>query len=1456
MNNWLSRIFRGRKDSGNFPPDDSRRGVEMFSSHRPEAESALDPSVHDGQASEAGAVQRPVSETSSPGIAVTQKTQDESGCVAEIGSTQVAATQGARVPQAIQAAEAQVGAEWQIGDVILDLYEVKEVHQGGMGLVYRVHHRGWGVDVAVKCPRADYFRTADQKEVFYGECEAWMNLSLHPNIVTCHYVRTLEGLPRVFAEYVEGGSLKAWIDTKKLYTGGPADSLKRILDVTIQFAEGLNYAHEQGRVHQDVKPANVMMTPDCIAKVTDFGLAKAIGGMTPAYCSPEQASLAARWGGGEDPATLPPLTRQTDLWSWAVSVLEMFTGGVSWGTGSAAREVLANCLEQGSEDPTIPAIPERLGQLLGDCFMPNPGDRPNGMGVVAARLKGVYAHCCGEPYPRTDPQPLELRGGGGLNNRAVVLVDLGKHHEAEEHLRRALEQAPCYPAATYNLWSLLWKTGRATDEEVVAHVKAAMNVHPEDWQAAYLLGLVHRQRGDPESAIVVLKAAIDSNPENVDESLKSLLSEVRDLASTEWQKLTVPGESANDHPKGFPQLSFRPASSDLLASTASKPCGVRFVARPISSQPEPSSEFALRGLEARRQAVDHAMLANCSRLDYGVGIVNPFRIARSVSSECVEFLRSLSGKLFNAVELGQISTRAASLAQSLEPELRFAWYTDAQHRELDKLMLSLTEVHREALELKRQLEEDDRKRREEEERRRAEREQNVRDHFDRPEALVTVIFGVPGERTVVTGHLNGTVAAWDAPDNSFGSVRWAFSGNGPISHLTVDAKGKRALSGNETGSLMLWDIAEGKRIGPGWECNEDISTAAILPSGMEAIVAGRNGTLHVLDFETSKYVRSGQIGGVVRSIAIAGSGERALTGDDAGYLRVWDLASGKCTAQLRADGKPILHVAVTLDGKWYWTASNDGRVRMWQASTGICMRTDRLNAEPLALAVSGTGCEVAIATRDGRLLRYVHFAPEWLCLPCPARLLSLSDARAARSRHEGLLNEAERALTDKRFADAVRLADEATHISIYRSTPESRAVWTRLSQSCARTGVRHVRPARIIEAHTGPVESIALAYDEDFFSQGQDGLIYSYKLQNGNAVERQRNLKDATSLLRSLHVSSDGLLAVINYVDEHAAVICNTTGEEHRWVPIPYGSDSISALAIAVDGRAVMAAGDRIKIHGSDGTLQKEFATPLNGIFALQFSVDGEYLLAYGPKANGMAGAILNTKEDRWVSEFLSPSSPVLSSTDKTSCFSPDGRSAAIATTEPGLEMWDVFSGERVLSYQEVTDRLFWITVTPDARFLAAGGHGGFTGIWDARTGRRLTTLTGPDSDVTCAEWLSGGSRIAIGYDNGEIWIWEIEWDVLPEPPVDGRGDVGPIIRCFLASQRARRHRAMEEAGSMGETPSGDLSGGLTLEWREEDFGRLVSSLSSWGYAEIPSCEVLDELKRVSSRSHKQSVEG
>jgi len=412
--------------------------------------------------------------------------------------------------------EQAVSFEWKPGDVILDLYEVKDIYTGGgMGLVYRVHHRGWNTHLAVKSPRADYFQTEQQKEDFIRECETWIKLGLHPHIVSCYYVRTLGGIPRVFAEYVDGGSLKDWIESRKLYEGGLEAALLRILDIAIQFAWGLHYAHEQGLIHQDVKPANVMMTADGTVKINDFGLARAraavetssaahvagmsiavpgCGMMTPQYASPEQAAGKL-------------LKRQTDIWSWAVSVLEMFNGEVTWLAGSVAAEALQDYAEQGAVEKAIPPMPYGVMVLLKWCFLQQPENRPKDMGEIVECLRLLYREITAHDYPRPEPNPVELLADT-LNNRGVTMLDLGRQEEAEQLFEDALKSDPHHPEAACNRGLILWRSARVTDEYVLKEIENARMHRNNNWHSWYYLGLIHLERLDVESAIACLEEAL------------------------------------------------------------------------------------------------------------------------------------------------------------------------------------------------------------------------------------------------------------------------------------------------------------------------------------------------------------------------------------------------------------------------------------------------------------------------------------------------------------------------------------------------------------------------------------------------------------------------------------------------------------------------------------------------------------------------------------------------------------------------------------------------------------------------------------------------------------------------------------------------------------------------------------------------------------------------------------
>src|SRR5436305_1725937 len=189
-----------------------------------------------------------------------------------------------------------------VGELIADRYEVEElVGSGGMSSVYRAHDRLLERSVALKILHEQYTRDEGYVERFRREARSVAQLT-HPNIVTVIDRGEQDGRQFIVFEYVDGENLKELVERE-----GPLP-VHEVIELGLQVARGLAFAHENGLVHRDVKPQNVLLDGDGRAKVTDFGIARSldVDGMTQSgtvlgtsnYIAPEQAR-----GGTVEPAT-------------------------------------------------------------------------------------------------------------------------------------------------------------------------------------------------------------------------------------------------------------------------------------------------------------------------------------------------------------------------------------------------------------------------------------------------------------------------------------------------------------------------------------------------------------------------------------------------------------------------------------------------------------------------------------------------------------------------------------------------------------------------------------------------------------------------------------------------------------------------------------------------------------------------------------------------------------------------------------------------------------------------------------------------------------------------------------------------------------------------------------------------------------------------------------------------
>ncbi|MDR2401677.1 MAG: protein kinase [Deferribacteraceae bacterium] len=441
------------------------------------------------------------------------KTVSDSGKTAlDIAATASVAEQALKKTAAEQLAAEQEALIIEKGAMLFDTYhvEIDAIEEGGMGRVWRVRHTGWNIDLALKRPRAELFQDERQKTSFTHECEAWIDLGLHPHIVSCYYVREIGGVPSIFSEWMDGGSLKHWIRDGRLYDGDEKAVLARVLDIAIQFERGLDYAHKHGLIHQDVKPDNLLLTSDGEAKVADFGIAGArsvlsagdakdadisdgatiiseAGAHTPAYCSPEQYNKGK-------------LTRRTDIYSWAVSVLEIILGGRLWGDGRTAGGGIDDYLEM----ELRVTVPEKMKTLLKRCLEMAEENRPRDFGEVDSELLQIYQYAIGAPYPR-EISKAAADTADSLNNRALSFLDLGKPEEAEKCWEEAVSRDNTNADALYNQTVYLWHNAKIDLDRAISLMDIMLGTASDKPRAVWLSAQFYMECRDYEKATELLK---------------------------------------------------------------------------------------------------------------------------------------------------------------------------------------------------------------------------------------------------------------------------------------------------------------------------------------------------------------------------------------------------------------------------------------------------------------------------------------------------------------------------------------------------------------------------------------------------------------------------------------------------------------------------------------------------------------------------------------------------------------------------------------------------------------------------------------------------------------------------------------------------------------------------------------------------------------------------------------
>jgi eukaryotic-like serine/threonine-protein kinase len=277
-------------------------------------------------------------------------------------------------------------------------YEITgELGRGGMGVVYKARQTQLNRPCALKMILAGAYATPEVAARFLAEAEAIARLQ-HPHIVQIHHIGEAEGLAFFELEFVPGGSVDQQLDG----TPRPPGQAARLAE---QLACGIAEAHRLGIVHRDLKPGNILLAADGTPKITDFGLAKAVGsesGLTrseailgsPSYMAPEQAGGRAN--------TVGPAP---DIYAVGAVLYELLTGRPPF-RGATILETLeqVKTIEPVPPSRLVPQLPRDIETICLHCLQKDPARRYDSAAALAEDLRRYRA---GEPIVARPVGPAE-----------------------------------------------------------------------------------------------------------------------------------------------------------------------------------------------------------------------------------------------------------------------------------------------------------------------------------------------------------------------------------------------------------------------------------------------------------------------------------------------------------------------------------------------------------------------------------------------------------------------------------------------------------------------------------------------------------------------------------------------------------------------------------------------------------------------------------------------------------------------------------------------------------------------------------------------------------------------------------------------------------------------------------------------------------------------------------------
>ena len=1232
---------------------------------------------------------------------------------------------------------------WKPGDEILGLYRVEDVLEGGMGRVYIAHHKGWNVKLAIKSPNKMMLSDRSNFARVLREANSWVELGLHPNIAYCYYVRSIEEVPHIFVEYVDGGNLRQWI------SDGKCIDYQVSLDLAIQFCHGMEYAHSKGMIHRDIKPENVLMTKEGVLKITDFGLVRTGAAISDSKGTAEELTKGMTRIGdvmGTEGFMAPEqftdatgVDERADIFSFGVCLYEMCCGARPYDITIGERREAPDPISLSRDKKFPPA----LAEVLTKCVQWEPDKRYRTFNEIRERLNTIYLDLFHQESPYAELELVDFEADS-LNNRGVSYFELGRRGDALSCWEQAIKLNPMHLEATYNLSLSLWRNRNIDHLEVLKRLEnCEKNPSAKKHQLADFKAFIHAESLDFKGARNVLAEYTsryealfpgrDAEQEKFSRNLEGHNNFVNSFRITYDSRYAI--SCSSDKTLRVWELETGRCVR-ILEGHKGKVFSVSLTldGRYALSRSEDNTDRVwklengkcVRSMK-RRTKWSRSVLTNDGRYTELGCSDNTLKVWELGTGQCICALKGHKGCIISAAFT---ANGKYVFSGSLDNTLR-VW-----ELETGRCIITL-------------------------------------------DGYLHHVVLSPDDQYAVLESSDHTLRVWELETGRWISTLEGISSG--IAVITADNRYGLTCSGK---TLEVWNFISGSRIHTLEGHTIDVASVAITPNGSYAVSCDRKNTIRVWELGSGRcaHVLHGySVGWGKTSVAISPCGRFVVSNGGNKVIRVWEIESGRCLRTLQGHGGDVTLVAFSPDGRYVVSCSRDKTMKVWRIHTDVPYRAEVQVSFPKSFKEKKkekNHLEEAI-NRARNLYKKGDYKSSFSVLYETWRDKEFCDNELITELHSNLMRRARKkdllvSFHKKSFTGhskavySVAITSDGRHV-VSGSEDKTLLMWELGSGRCVHT----------MGEHLAAVWKIALTSESRYALTSSEKTLRVWDLLNGSCVH---TLKGHASKVNSVAITHDGRYLVSGGNDKTVRIWELKKGQCIHTLVGHIGY--VGSVATTPDSRyAVSSGSNSLRVWEiANGLFVRVLTSHSSFIDTVVISPDGYYAVSGGENgylldslrlweiASGRCVHILKGHRGRVTSI----------------AFTPDGWHVVSGSQDNTLRVWELTSGKCVNTLEGHTGEIRSVSISPDGRYAVSGSLDYTLRVWEILSGRCISIMEGHTGGIYSVSISPDGRYVVSGSLDNTLRVWELVWGLEFPDPRDWDKGVRPYLEIFLTLRNGK----------------------------------------------------------------------